>query len=79
MYKIELGGRVLFHKYKDSLYSLLSSVYPEHDWLAWRFSHTPRGYWDSIDNQKKFMDWVFTKLNYKDMGDWYRVTGRVIY
>jgi len=35
----EMGG--LMMRYKNSLYRMLSTVYPEYDWLPWKFQHAP--------------------------------------
>lgn len=36
--------------------------------------NTPMGFWTSMDNHCRFMDWLGDKLGYKDMDDWYNVT-----
>ena len=56
---------------------MLTSVYPEYDWLPWEFSQVPKHYWEDVKNKRKFMDWAGNKLNIKDMSDWYRVTHKV--
>jgi hypothetical protein len=53
-------------------------VYPEHEWLPWRFSKVPNGFWDDIKNQRDFLDWAGKQLNYKNKEDWYKVTKEVI-
>ncbi len=59
---------------------LLSSIYPEYEWLPWRFLHlhVAKGFWDDVKNQRDFMDWAGKKLNYKSREDWYGVTAEVI-
>jgi hypothetical protein len=56
---------------------MLSTVYPEYDWLPWKFVKCPHDYWDDLKNQRKFMDWVATQLNIKEMSDWYNVASQV--
>src|SRR5205823_4894798 len=34
----------------------------------------PRGFWKVKENHKKFFDSLGTKLGYKSMEDWYKVT-----
>lgn len=53
-------------------------ILPEYNWLPWQFSITPKGYWSDISNQKTYMNWLFNKLNYKTIEDWYNVTGQDI-
>jgi hypothetical protein len=68
---------VLKHKYNGSLPHLLVSVYPDYNWLPWKFTRYPRNYWNDIKNQRKFMDWAAKELNVNEMTDWSRVTFEV--
>ncbi len=63
---------------KAPLFTLLPSVYPEHEWLPWKFRrHTPTGFWNDQSNQRKFVEWAATELQVKEMDDWYNITYRV--
>src|SRR5690349_21566900 len=71
----ENGGQGLLNMFHGSLYRALLSVYPHHSWMAWRFQQSvPHGYWDNMENQRKFMDWLGRELGYKKQEDWYRIT-----
>ena len=75
---VELGGLGLLHsKYNDSTFSMLQSLYPEYEWLPWKFSKCPRGYWNNLSNFKKFFAWAGGELNIKDKEDWYKVKREV--
>lgn len=74
---IKVGGSSILQQHSSSLSLLLSTVYPEHDWKLWRFSQTPRHFWDDPINQREFMDWLSAELKIKDMSDWYKVTKEV--
>ena len=67
------GNPLLYAIHGSSFYSMLSSVYPEYDWLPWKFNYLPRNYWDNVNNQKKFMDWAGKELQINEMSDWYNV------
>jgi hypothetical protein len=56
---------------------LLSSVYPEYEWLPWRFETTPKYFWNDISNQRKFMEWLQKENKFKDLKDWYKITYQV--
>jgi hypothetical protein len=74
----DVGGRVLLSKYNFSRSSLLSTLFPQQEWLPWKFSKPARNFWDDIKNQRKFMDWAGkTLLNVNEMSDWYKVTHKV--
>ena len=55
----------------------MSVVYPEYDWLPWRFVKCTQQFWGDVKNQRKFMDWAGKELNVQDMSDWYKVTTEV--
>ena len=57
---------------KDSLFFLLTCVFPEYKWLPWKVSRM-RTFW-SVANQKQFVDFVAKELN---VTDWHNVTAEV--
>lgn len=64
----------LLHFRGMSLYQLLKEVYPDHDWLPWRFSvrnSVPRGYWLERAMHRKFFDWLFRDMGFTDMSHWF--------
>ena len=62
---------------KPSFVDLLTQVYPEYDWLPWKFAQCPRNYWNDINNVRKFMNWAAKQLNVKKMSDWYTISHTV--
>lgn len=52
------GGALLRHYYNDSLSNALSICYPEYNWMHWKFSKVPQGFWSNIENQKIFFKWI---------------------
>jgi hypothetical protein len=64
-------------KYEGLLSNFLSEVYPDIDWLPWKFEKCPHNYWNSLKNQRQFMDWAGKELKVKEMSDWYKVTYKV--
>jgi hypothetical protein len=71
------GANILSQSGQKSTFSLLSTVYPEHEWLPWKFSPIPNNFWDDVNNQHKFITWASKHLNIKDMSDWYEVSYKV--
>jgi hypothetical protein len=69
----QYGGWGLLQVFGGSLYKALLSSYPQHEWLPWRFSRVPLGYWKVVKNQRYFMDWLGKELGFTTMSDWYRV------
>lgn len=72
------GGGRLVNKYGGSPSKLLFEVFPDHDWAIWKFRNLPPGYWDSLENQRSFMDRLAKKLHIGKLEDWYKVTGDTI-
>ena len=73
---IELGGRGLLQRYGDSLIQLVKTLYPDKKWEEWRFIHASKGFWDDVNNQKKFLDTVSKKLNIFSSEDWYQIKAK---
>jgi hypothetical protein len=59
--------------YGSSLIKALQTIYPEHTWLPWRFSHVPRGFWNDLANRRAFMKWLsHEELKFgDDLSKWY--------
>jgi hypothetical protein len=75
---VSLGGSGLLTKHENSHFAMLPKVYPEYEWLPWRFGVCPKNYWDDTKNQKKFLDWVAKELNITDYSGWFKITRDVI-
>jgi hypothetical protein len=73
----DVGSTLLQNKYNGSLALMLSTLYPEYDWLPWKFSKSPLNFWEDVKNQRKFMDWAGKQLRIKEMSDWYKVSQKV--
>ena len=52
----------------------MSTIYPEYEWLPWKFNRCPGSYWTEPANHKKFLDWLGKEIGIKEMSDWYNVT-----
>jgi hypothetical protein len=74
---IDVGGRSLLNKFKNSPFLLLSNVYPDYHWLPWKFTAVPPNYWNDKKNIRIFLDWAAKQLKVKEMSDWYNVTYKV--
>jgi hypothetical protein len=71
------GSGLLQSKYHGSPFLLLSTIYPEYDWLPWKFDKCPQNYWTDVNNQRKFMEWAGKQWNIKELSDWYNVSQEV--
>lgn len=62
------GSRLLHAHYNGSPSKALQSVYPEHNWLPWRFSYNPNGFLDICENQRHFFEYLLQR---------YRIVSRI--
>ena len=73
----KLGGSGLLSKYK-SLYHALDSVFPEYDWSLQKLKKKPNYYWDSIENQRDFLNSLMETLDIKNLDELIHVTTNTI-
>lgn len=76
------GSGLLMQMYQDSVARAVMDVFPEHAWQFWRFQKVPRGFWENLDHQREFMDFVAQELGIKTPWNsmlwekWYDVSGK---
>src|SRR5688500_6705904 len=70
------GGRLLQDHYSNSPSRALQVIYPEHDWMLWRFVKSPVAYLEKIhvDKKKQLLDWLGNTLSIRELDDWYRIS-----
>eukprot|EP01114_Cavostelium_apophysatum_P017565 TRINITY_DN5254_c0_g1_i1.p1 TRINITY_DN5254_c0_g1~~TRINITY_DN5254_c0_g1_i1.p1 ORF type:complete len:742 (+),score=155.67 TRINITY_DN5254_c0_g1_i1:67-2292(+) len=68
------GGSSFLHYYgNDSLYDILSAIYPEKNWSPEKFT-SDSGVWRDKEVQRDFFDRAAKMLNIRHWEDWYQVT-----
>jgi hypothetical protein len=67
----------MFKQYNNSPSLLLSTVFPEYEWLPWKFKTVSMNYWKDVNNQRKFLEFVGKQLNIKERSDWYKISMKV--
>jgi len=72
------GGAGLLQHYKQSRSALLKAIYPSHPWDLSRFSKVPQNHWDSIANQRAFMESMGKKLGINHEEQWYHVSNQTV-
>jgi hypothetical protein len=53
-------------------------MYPQYDWLPWKFDVRPQNYWEDKNIRIKFVNWASQQLGIKEMKDWYKITNKVL-
>lgn len=64
------GKHFLQSQYGGNVEQALRAVYVAHNWQSWKFAQVPNGFWDSIENQRLFFDWLSEKLGVKTLAEW---------
>jgi hypothetical protein len=73
----EIGGSGLLKIHHNSLYAILTSFYPDHNWVDYQLGtrHPP----ELLDEnfRKLRVEFVAKRLNVKEPNDWYSVPTKV--
>jgi hypothetical protein len=77
---LKAGGAVMLNQcYGGSLVKALIKVYHEHKWNEWQFSQVPRGWWDDMANQTRFIAWFEREEGIQSLDDWYKTPTERLY
>ena len=72
------GVSIIDSYYNNSPSKALKSLYPEHQWLMWKFLFTPKHYKSQLmmddSEMEKFVNWLSKELSIDQLEDWYRVS-----
>ena len=68
-----LGGSSILSKYKGNLLLSLQTIFPDKKWDSFARASQPNHFWDKIENQKEFLEYLFKKFGFKTLDDWYSV------
>ena len=70
---ISNGGEFLFSKYKN-IKNILRSIYPNYYFDFDQLNYQKITYFKSIENQRKFMEKLYLKLELKSIDDWLNIS-----
>ena len=73
------GGGLLGNYYSDSPSQFVKAMFPEYEFLEWKFAISQNGFWKQNSNHNKYVDWLGKKLKYTCPEDWYKITTQLIY
>ena len=71
---VELGGQGLLTQYGGSIQQMIVRLYPNHQWCEWKFSRVENNFWTSLENQRRYFDWLAVRLGITSKEKWYDVT-----
>ncbi|MCA9084824.1 MAG: hypothetical protein KDA81_12245 [Planctomycetaceae bacterium] len=67
------GAGLLNNQYDGQVQKAVREFMPDHPWLEWLFANVPRGFWNNVDNRRRFMQWMGEQLGFQQVEDWYRI------
>src|SRR5689334_223965 len=59
------NGAEILQSYNNSPAKALREIYPDHNWVVWKFYNVPTGYWKDTTHQRELLDWLHAQLGYK--------------
>eukprot|EP01118_Nematostelium_gracile_P008957 TRINITY_DN2995_c0_g1_i2.p1 TRINITY_DN2995_c0_g1~~TRINITY_DN2995_c0_g1_i2.p1 ORF type:complete len:358 (-),score=67.60 TRINITY_DN2995_c0_g1_i2:91-1164(-) len=68
------GGTMLDLYFGGSLFKLLTSFYPHHDWIQWKFSRVENKFWTKMRDYRKLIHYLSDSLKINQIEDWYHVS-----
>lgn len=69
---------MLTRVYNSSLIDMLKDLYPDQNWLPWKFVSAPNTFWADDANVRWFFDWFEQKEGITKPEDWYNVVVKSI-
>ena len=64
------GGGILA-SFDLSPYAVISQHIEGEEWKPWLFDKAPNGFWQDLENQKWYMDWLSGELGITELDGWY--------
>eukprot|EP01127_Copromyxa_protea_P021077 TRINITY_DN7155_c0_g1_i1.p1 TRINITY_DN7155_c0_g1~~TRINITY_DN7155_c0_g1_i1.p1 ORF type:complete len:593 (-),score=123.15 TRINITY_DN7155_c0_g1_i1:168-1946(-) len=61
-------------EHKGSVYALLCKVYPEYEWIPWKFHRVPQNFWQDQQNHVKYFNHMAIEKNLTSLNDWYKIS-----
>ena len=63
---------IAISKYRNSRFHLLCSVFPEYDWLPWKFPRAASNCWENTYQLSKFLNNIKERYCISKPADWFR-------
>ena len=62
---LKIGVGMLYLNYSSCPQEFVKDVFPDYEWLPWKFSQVPNGYWEELDNRIYYAKWLGEKLGFR--------------
>ena len=61
------------YKYFTGTHEAIRAIFPEYNFLEWKFKNISDGYFNKTENKILYLKWVGNKYNLKTLEDWYKI------
>jgi hypothetical protein len=75
----KLGGGPMLSHYNGYLHKAIPQIYPEIQYVVWRFKDIPENFWEDSSKRSEFFSWISKHLKIEKNIDWYRVSKEVFF
>ena len=66
-------GNQCLRFYGRSPIAAMRDCFPRYTWNEWMFTRVPIGFWNKLENRKRYVRWLGKKLKLKRRREWYKV------
>ncbi|MBF0349910.1 MAG: hypothetical protein HQM11_02710 [SAR324 cluster bacterium] len=66
----------LISKPEITLEAIAKLLFPEHNWLSWKFQDCPEAFWADHENCQRYLEWLASVYQIHAAEEWYQI-GRV--
>jgi hypothetical protein len=74
---ISKGGRGILRN--NGLHVIMREFIPTYDWIPWLFTAVPNGFWQTRQNQVRYLEWFCERMHITKTEDWYRIRAADFY
>jgi hypothetical protein len=67
-------GLMLVRGYRGSVSALVTDLIPRRQWCEWKFTRVPPGFWDCLENRRRYLLWLGRQLGRHRQKDWRQVS-----
>jgi hypothetical protein len=73
------GIENLLPRYKNSIFTMLNAIYPDYDWVPWKFKNPPSNNLRRDPEMiRKALDYIETETGIKSPKEWFSVTESIL-
>ncbi len=72
------GSGLLNGKYNGRTIEFLKGVFPEFIWYPWLFDTPLKNFWNDLEIQKQYMEWLSNKFKWTSKKDYYKLSGKLL-